>query len=384
MISTVASRYGGPSVAIRAMGSALAEIGVDVTVATTDADGPLDADIALGVPIVDRGVTYRYFHRTLRGEWMFSLGLTRWAFAHARDFDVVHVHSVFSYATIAGCRAARAAGVPYVLRPLGTLSAWSLAQQSWKKRPYMALIERSHLANAAAIHVTSEAEADDLRALGYESRVRNIPLGVAIGAERGPKPEHGGPLRLLFLSRVHPKKGLPLLFEALARLGREGRAVTLDVVGGGDEAYVRELQARAAAEGVGDRVRFRGELLGEAKAEAFANADVYVLPSSNENFGIAVAEAMAASLPVVISDQVGLASDVVEANAGLVTPLDAGALTAALRTLADDPARRAAMARAARTLAVTRYSWQTTARRLASLYDEVAAGRARGPAHAVH
>jgi glycosyltransferase involved in cell wall biosynthesis len=380
VIPSIALRYGGPSVAMRAMATALAAADVDVTVVSTNADGPGALDVPLDRPLVENGVSYRYFARTVPGEWKLSLGLARWVRAHAAEFDVVHVHALFSYTTIPGCHAARAARVPYIVRPLGTLGGWSLAQKSWKKRPYMALVERPNLEHASAIHV---AEGAEIVALGFGATVRNIPLGVPVAAASRPAERAAGPFRLLFLSRVHPKKGLPLLFDALRRVRASGVEVHLDVVGGGDPAYVRELVAAVSAAGLDAQVRFVGELQGEAKRHAFAQADAYVLPSSNENFGIAVAEALAASLPVVISDQVGIADDVLAAGAGLVTTLDAGELANAIAALAGDPVRRSAMAVAARKLALDRYSWDETARRLVALYRELAAGRGRRPAHPV-
>ena len=148
------------------------------------------------------------------------------------------MHALFSYATIPGCRAAAHAPVPYVLRPLGTLSGWSLSHRRWKKRPYYALLERSHLDMAAAIHVTSDAEAEDLASLGYGDRTRVIPLGVDVG-DRPPvrtRPEADQPLQLLFLSRLHPKKNIPMLLRALAA---SAAPVELTIAGGGDAAVSR-------------------------------------------------------------------------------------------------------------------------------------------------
>jgi glycosyltransferase involved in cell wall biosynthesis len=370
VIPGVAARYGGPSVAVHAMARGVRELGAHVTVATTDADGrgrlPVPLDRAVDVD----GVEYRYFARTLPGEWKLSLPLARWLHAHVAGFDVVHVHALFSYATIPGCRAPLRRGVPYILRPLGTLDPWSLAQGAARKRPYLALVEGKHLRHAAAIHATSRAEADGVAALGHGARVRVVPLGVEL-PERVPERRAGGRLRLLFLSRLHPKKGLPLLLDAVAELTRTGRAdVELAVAGTGDPAYLRELEARTRALGIASRVRFLGHLAGADKARALAEAELFVLPSYQENFGIAVAEAMAAGLPVVISDAVAIAPHV--AGAGLVAGRDAPSIAAALARLAADPAERARMGARAAQVARTHFSWERTARELWALYGEVA------------
>ncbi|MBD0319626.1 MAG: glycosyltransferase, partial [Gemmatimonadetes bacterium] len=371
----VAARYGGPSVAVHAMARGVGALGAHVTVATTDADGAGRLPVPLDRAVEADGVEYRYFPRTLPGEWKLSLALSRWLHASVGRFDVVHVHALFSYATIPGCRAALRHGVPYLLRPLGTLDPWSLAQGAARKRPYLALVEGKHLRHAAAIHATSRAEAEGVAALGYGARVRVVPLGVEL-------PEHVAGrratprLRILFLSRLHPKKGLPHLLDAVAELTRTGRAdVELAVAGTGDAAYRRELEERVRALAIGGRVRFLGHLEGADKARALADADLFVLPSYQENFGIAVAEALAAGLPVVVSPEVAIAAEVAEAGAGLVA--DASSLSAAIERLAADPAERARMGARAAALARARYSWERTSRDLLALYEELARGVAQ-------
>ena len=379
VIPATAPRYGGPSVAVHAMAKGVRALGAEVTVATTDADGPGRLPVPHGRPVDTDGVEYRYFPRSLPGEWKLSLPLGRWLHAEAGRFDVVHVHALFSYATIPGCRAALRHAVPYVLRPLGTLDPWSLAQGRARKRPYLALVEGTHLRGAAAIHATSESEAEGIAALGFGARVRVIPLG----AEPAPAPRRrggGGPLRVLFLGRLHAKKGLPLLLDAVAELAREGRAqVELVVAGDGEPAYRRELEARAHALGIAGRVRFAGHLGGSAKADALAAADLFVLPSYQENFGIAAAEAMAAGLPVVLSDRVGIAGQAAAAGAGTVVACDAGAVAAAIRRAVLDPEARLRAGECAARLARGAFAWEHTSLRLLELYRELAApGRGGG------
>lgn len=372
VIPSVAVRDGGPAVAIREMASALARSGVSVTVATTDADGPLSRlDVPTGRPIREAAVDWWHFRRSLPGEWKFSIGLARWLFGHARTFDAVHVHALFSFATIPGCRAARRAQVPYVLRPLGTLDPWSLHQKVWKKRPYYRLVERSHLVGAAAVHVTSASEADAVRRLGFDSKASVIPLGVPAPVVTR-RHEDREPVRLLFLSRLHPKKNIELLLGATRAAATDGRRLELTIAGAGDPGYEAEL--RSTAERLAsDRasVRFVGQVGGRAKERLLAGSDVFVLPSKQENFGIAVAEALAAGLPVIVSDQVAIASDVAAAGAGRVVPQEVGALAAAIRALAADVGARQAMGERGIELARERYSWDSTAAALRSLYASI-------------
>ena len=372
VIPSVALRDGGPAVAIREMTAALANEGASVTVATTDADGPR-ATLAVPheTPVMVGKVAYRHFARTIPGEWKLSLPLARWLYGHARDFDVVHVHALFSFATIPGSRAAARAGVPFILRPLGTLDPWSLGQHRWKKTLYRAVVEDKHLRDAAAIHVTSESERAAIERLGHGDKARVIPLGVPVApaARRGAR---AAATRLLFLSRLHPKKNIPLLLDAVRAARDGGTPLELVIAGGGPDAYRSELESRAKSLGIEPQVRFVGHVEGEEKARLFAEADVFVLPSSQENFGIAVAEALAAGVPVIASDQVAIAQEVADAGAGWIVPVARDALVAALRDASADAGRRAAMGERAAAFARDRYSWQRTGRELMALYREIA------------
>jgi glycosyltransferase involved in cell wall biosynthesis len=357
------------------MARGLATLGIDVTVATTNAAGEKSLAVPLDTPVIDDGVVFRYFARSVPGSWKFSWPMTRWLWANARSYDVVHVHALFSYATIPGCRAAAHVPVPYVLRPLGTLSDWSLGRRRWKKRPYYALLERSHLEMASAIHVTSRAEADDVARLGYGARARVIPLGVDV-PERRPRRAHGSAaVRLLFLSRLHEKKNIPLLLRALAQATATPRRIELTIAGDGDARYRERLVDLATQLGIADRVSFVGHVEGSAKQRALAEADCFVLPSSHENFGLAVAEALAAGLPAIVSPGVALSRDIVDAGAGIMNEPTERALASAIEWAAEHPAALVEMGDRAWQLARRSLSWETTCSRLASLYDELAAAR---------
>ena len=380
VIPSAAPVDGGPNLAVRAMARGLTARGIDVTVATTNAAGPKTLAVPIDTPVIDDGVVYRYFARSVPGSWKFSWPLTRWLWTNAAAYDVVHVHALFSYATIPGCRAAAHVPVPYVLRPLGTLSEWSLGHRRWKKRPYYALLERSHLEMAAAVHVTSDAEAEDVARLGYASRTRVIPLGVDVD-DRPPRrhraEEGGQPLRLLFLSRLHEKKNVPLLLRALAAAGETSANIELTIAGDGEPRYRTELETIAAELGLHDRVRFVGHVEGDAKRRAFADADLFILPSAHENFGIAVAEALAAGLPVIVTPGVALSREVSDCGAGLVADATDADVAAAIVWAAEHPAALVEMGDRAWQLAKRDLSWETTCARLAFLYEELATSSRR-------
>ena len=378
VIPSVSPIYGGPSVAVRAMAGALAARGHEVHIATTDAadDRGGRLDVPVSTARQEDDVTFRYFTRWPSTRWKYSWTLTKWLHREIGAFDVVHVHALFSYATIPACRFARGAGVPYILRPLGTLDAWSLNQRSWRKRPYLALVERRHIRQAAALHATSESEAAFLRALGGR-RVEVIPLGVEPlhGLPEGRRvPTPGEPLRVLFLSRIHEKKGIPVLLEAARLVRTAGVPLTLTIAGAGDPAYESELRSQAEAMGIGDAVRWPGQVAGEAKRDLLATGDVFVLPSSQENFGIAVAEALAAGMPAVMSHAVAISAEVEAAGAGKALPIEARRFADALIDYARNPGARLAAGRSAAAFARSTYSWPACAARLEALYEGIRSG----------
>ena len=373
VIPTLDATRGGPSAAARATSRALARAGADVVQATTVAPGSTPDDD--GAPrVVDR-VVYRLFRRTLPGGFHYSRSLGAFLRESTRDFDVVHVEALFQYPTVPACSAARRALVPYVLAPLGSLNAWSIRHRAWKKKPYYWLVERHNLAHASAIHANSDAEVEALAAAGFADKVRMIPLGVDLPSPAGTLANGGRPLQVLFLSRLHPVKGLPLLLEAIAAVRAAGIGIALTVAGSGDAAYERTLQEHVRRHALGDAVRFVGHVDGVAKDALFRSAHVFALTSYQESFGLAVAEAMAYGLPVLITDRVGIERDVREMGAGHVVPPAVAPIAAALTELARSAERRAEMGAKGARLVADRYSWDRTARELLRLYEEIVRAR---------
>ncbi len=354
-------RDGGPSRAIRAMTTALQQRGIETVIATTHDrhDGPAQ-DAGLSVPVIS-------FPRQVTPGWKLSLPLAQWLDHHAGSFDLLHLHSTFCFTTLAAASMARMHQRPYIIRPLGTLDAWSRQQRAWKKRPYYALFERRNLAHAAALQATSESEAGHLRQLELPTPIAIVPLGLDLPPAPLPR-AMDAPLRLLFLSRLHPKKNLPVLFEAVRLLRQNGMTLTLTVAGDGPEDYREELQRLAAAIGLQEAVSFTGWVDGDQKQDLLARSHLFVLPSLQENFGIAVLEALGTGLPAILSTEVALSSEVVRAKAGLaVPPHEPAQLAEAIHRLAD-PAAYAAASRSASRLAHEKFSLTAMTDGLLQLY----------------
>jgi glycosyltransferase involved in cell wall biosynthesis len=261
------------------------------------------------------------------------------------------------------------------------LDPWSLAQARWKKALYLWFRLRRDLNGAAALHFTTETERDLTRPLGLRPLALVEPNGISLDefanlpARGGFRERHGiAPDRplLLFLSRLHPKKGLDLLLPALALL--PDREVLLILAGPDQDGYRAFLEAEAARLGLERRILFTGMLQGKEKQAALVDADLFVLPSYQENFGIAVVEALAAGTPVVISDQVNIHREVSAAGVGSVVPTRIDALAGELaRWLGDEELRRSTAA-ATPLFVRERFNWERIALRWAEHYDQIARG----------
>lgn len=336
VIPYIAPRYGGPSQAIVTMCTALASRNIDVLIATTNADGRE----CLTVP-VEREITYRslpviFFHRQGHEAFRYAKGFARWADQHIQEFDLVHIHDVFQHVSIAAAAACRKHKVPYIVRPLGTLDPWSLQQKRFRKKLFWHLFIRRMLVGASAIHYTTEEEkrlVETTLGLGKGVVIPN-GLDLSIFSEDARDESAFAAYRpyILALSRLHHKKGFDLLIPAFARLSRHGNAGNWNLLlaGDGDSEYVDHLKSLAAREGIEEKVIFTGWLDRKAKRQALSSASLMALPSYQENFGNCLVEALAHSVPVVVSPHVNLAPDVVSENVGWVAPMDIDGLCAIL------------------------------------------------------
>jgi glycosyltransferase involved in cell wall biosynthesis len=374
VIPYASSVYGGPVVAVAQMTNALTSLGVEVDVVTTTANGLFELDVPTCDPVVSNGVRYFYFARRGPRFWMFSWALRCWLFRHVCDYDLVHVHGLFAYTTLPACAAARHFDKPYVITPHGMLDPWCFSHKSWKKGPYYWLLEGRNLEHAAAIHVTSSFESVGLNNFGFDAKTHVIPLSVTVPAACNQVYRENRPLTLLFLSRVVPIKGLPTLLQALALFrARSNIPIILKIAGQGSDEYLSELQAQVESLKISESVEFVGFLQGESKSQSLAEADVFVLPSYHENFSLSTAEAMAAGLPVIVSDQVGIAREISDAAAGIVVPIDCPeALADAIDKFCDIEFRRNAGANGRR-LAEQRFAKEKFASSMHRLYSNAIA-----------
>lgn len=378
VIAGIASRYGGPTRAVLGMSETLQRLGVTTLIASTDADGAGRLAVELGQPVDYLGSRVVFFSR----RWMESLkvapGLGAWLDANVERFDVVHIHGAFSYSTMAAARACRRHGIPYIIRPLGSLDPWSLRRRRFAKRCLWYLALKRTFLGAAAIHYTTD---DERRLAEGElglSRGVVIGLGVdkAFGTDRGVGAGRLGiePPYVLAIGRLHPKKGLELLIDAFAEATAVGRLHQwrLAIAGDGDARYLAALQRRAARSPVTPRIVFTGWVDGQERIRIIRDAALVALPSYQENFGLVAAEAMASGVPVLVSDRVNLARAIRRYRAGWVAPLDTEGFRRVLERALADEDERADRGRGAVSLARERFTWPRVGAELLQLYATIA------------
>jgi glycosyltransferase involved in cell wall biosynthesis len=314
---------------------------------------------------------------------------------------VVHLHGLWHPFLHRVASFARGRGVPVVISPQGMLTPWALGQKRLKKRLALAAYQGLDLRTAAVLHATADSEVDDIRRQGLRQPIVVAPFGIEIPVP--PAPRQGDVRTAVFLSRIHPKKGLPQLVDAWARIARErsggaGRPRWRLIIAGPDEGgHQAELCARAAAVGLTVAARplppqglpeatadviFTGPVYGDQKTDLYRQCDLFVLPTHSENFGVVILEALACGVPVITTRAApwGGLEDVgrpglPRARAGWWIDVGVDPLVTALgEALALSDAGRAALGDNGRWFARERYSWPAAALALRQTYDWLVRG----------
>ncbi len=379
ILSGLDPRAGGPANALVGLAIAQANAGMDVHILATWREG-WDESLAQRLQ-AHENITTRLVGPI--GGWRKTHpDVQRVANEEVAKADVLHVHALWESIQLAASRAARRHRKPVIFRPCGMLDPWSMGQSSeggggWKKRAYLALVLRRELNAARLIHFTTQSEADLAARWRLKTPTIVVPNGLNL-PEFAQLPPRGAFRKahgigeqtrvILFMSRVHPKKGLDLLIPAFEKAAPDVPDSLL-VIAGPDYLDTRQHMKELAQQcGLQDRVRFVDMLSGPDRVQALVDADLFVLPSRQENFGIVVAEAMAAGRPVIISDQVNTHPEVTAAAAGDVVPLEFNAIAASLvKWLGDDEARAAAGQRG-HAYAHATWDWNVIARQWGETY----------------
>lgn len=382
IIPSISLVYGGPSQMVLGLSAALATKNIDVTIITTDSNGDigqLPLDVPLNEPIQQNGYQIIYFRCYPWRRYKFSFSLLQWLNENARQFDLAHLHALFSPVTTLAATIARYHHLPYIIRPCGMLDPADLQKKKRLKQIYATLLECPNLAGAAAIHFTSKEEAKISERFGLGStgkmpvpRDLVIPLGVTAGLFPKRLRESQVPI-ILFMSRIEPKKGLDLLIPALESILGSGIEFHFILAGSNpqDADYETQIKVQINNSSLAKYTTITGFVSGDLKVEVLTKADLFVLPSYYENFGIAVAEAMAAGVPVVISDRIHIAEDIQQAEAGWVGPLEVGAIANSIKSALLNPQERQRRGLNGKEYAKKHYNWEAIAQQTIDAYQQI-------------
>lgn len=371
-IGGLAPEHGGPSQTVPALARALARTGASVELLACESSAgqrapglaELDGVQTKLLPVVNRELRWRAggndFFREIQ------------AASRAVAECVIHDNGLWLPTNHAVAAAARIARRPLMISPRGMLTSWAKRHRGFKKWVAWHLYQRRDLSGAQALHATSSGEADGIRLLRAAPPVAIVPNGVELPPWQELPPPSDGRRTLLFLSRVHPVKGLMNLVAAWARCRPSGWKVVL--AGRDEQGHKAQLQAALRQAGVADDFEFTGEVEPARRWDVYRSGDVFVLPSLSENFGLAVAEALACGLPVITTHGTPWEA-VSRAGCGWWVAAEPDALGEALQaaTGLTDAARRA-MGRRGRALVAREFGWDQVATRMLAAYQALLNG----------
>jgi glycosyltransferase involved in cell wall biosynthesis len=378
VISGLDPQNGGPTTALTGMAKSQAAAGLDVSVLATwkETTGfPVAEHLRqAGVNVTHIGPATGRFSRHPQ-----LAAATRTQVARA---DVVHIHAMWEEVQYQAARAARTAGVPYLFTPHGMLDPFNMSKGKLLKHLYLALRLRRNLDQAAALHLATTMERDAVARLGLRPPTIVEPFGLDLaefqtlpppGVFRSRYPALGGKPYVLFLGRIHPGKGLELLVPAFAAANLP--EAMLVIAGPDSDSFRQQVEATVTACGLRDRTLFTGMLTGIDRIAALAEAELLALPSFHENFGLAVAESLAAGTPVIVSDQVYLYREIVSQGVGAAVPLEVAPLAAKLKRWMTDKSLRQAASERARPFVQERFDWRQIAQHWVEHYARLASSR---------
>ncbi len=327
----------------------------------------------------DSRIIMKGFPAVVLRKWGYSPALRKYLQREINRFDIVHVHSLWLYPNIAVMQAAQRRGVPYIIRPAGSLEPWALGFAAWKKRLYFGLIEQHIINGASRIHAASEQEAENIRKLGFLTKIMTVPNGIDIQAFQVTSPQQNlrknfeipeNAFVLLFFGRIHPVKNLEFLISVTRQLiVRNGESVMLVIAGPNQHAYAQKISAQIQQAGIESQCRFLGEILADQKHAVYMIGDIFLLPSFSENFAVAVTEALASGLPVIVSKHTPWA-EVATYQSGYWLPLEEFLFVEKIESLIQDQALRQEMSNHAK-LHAAQYNWQFITRKVITCYQQI-------------
>lgn len=284
-ITSIDQTGGGPSRSVPMLIKGLAELGADVTLMTHQTK-------KMNTHALDGTTAKLHILDAFNSEKIE-------AFIRKEKFDIVQLQSMWDMRYHKLAKICRKLNIPYVETPRGMLEPWSLAQKKWKKRLALWLYQMNDLNHAACIYTTADDEARNVKALGVKAPCSVIPNGIEVDSYKCRTSMEGVKKQVLFLSRIHVKKGIELLIVAWERIVKDFPGWSLLIAGNGEADYIESLKNMVEEHGVGESVTISEPVFGEDKVRLYQSSALFVLPSYSENFGMVIAEAMSCGVPVI-------------------------------------------------------------------------------------
>jgi glycosyltransferase involved in cell wall biosynthesis len=381
-------KLGGPVFAISGLCESLVQLGHDVEVFTTSVAGKKERlEVSHGVPCDVDSVKVTYL--PARGYWRFFFAPSLVSLLKKRlsEFDLVHVTGSFTFFHMAWALCLRDNPPPFVVSPHGSFMFNAMQREfikSRKKELYRLLVESPVMQRASGVHCVTDMEEKAVQRCFPGAKTFVVPNQVDMDAFAD-LPERNrlrqelniseSAFVFLYLGRLHPHKGIDLSIKAFAELAKERMNVQLIIAGSTEAGTDREWRKLADSSGVSDCIHFLGQVAGQRKLQCFTDADAFLLNSYSENFGISCAEAMICGLPVIVSDQTGLADWIVRHRAGLVVPQDVSTITEAMLSIMNNYSSHKPHALKSAELAREEFSPHGTAARMFQVYETFQVGK---------
>ncbi len=362
---------GGLVSSVLGMATAQSELGHEVKIAATD----YGREKPRAIP----HVSFFLFHSNF-DEWRWSAEMVKRLPFLIKEAHIVHIHGLWDFPVLLAAMLCKKMRKTNILTPHGMLHKTSLSKSALKKKAYLKFFGDSVLGQPNAIHFTSELERQNSKLPDVYRKSFVAPLGIRrldyyilpnANAFRRRFPELKRSRFILYLGRLHPKKHPEMLIQAFHRSLALKTKILLVMAGSGEPSYVRDLKKMVLKLHMDRKVVFTGMLHHKAVVEAYCAAEMFVLPSSQENFGMSVIEAMAAGCPVVISDLLDLAWDIRKKNAGIVHALSTESLARAILQLTNNQKLCKQMGKNGRRLVLEKFTWDKTIRKLMINYYKV-------------
>ena len=379
VIPALGSIYGGPSKCVLDLAEALGCQGIDLDIIATTANGSTHLNVPTQIWIKEKFYRIQYFSYLNFIDYKFSWSLTSWLFKNISNYELVHIHTLFSYPTLPAYWACQLHQIPYIMTPHGMLEPWALADKSWKKTPYFKLIEKPALQRASTIQMLASTEASNVQQLGLRPPLVIIPNGIyqedfqdlpkpEIFYQQFPETRHK--TLILFLGRIDPKKGLDLLAIAFEKVHAQFPETHLILAGPDNINFSPTVKSYFSEVNCLDGVTFTGMLTGNLKYAALAAANIYVAPSYSEGFSVSVLEGMASGLPCVITTGCNFPEAEIE-KAALVVEIDAKKITDALLWCLVNPEEAKQIGDRSRQFIFENYTWDKIAIKLEKIYSNI-------------